>query len=53
VNSTSKCNFDSQGEVSCGNMNSGVSYFEHYVWDLERRGIADIDISIMIVGIDT
>ncbi len=33
-------------------MSSGVSYFEQFVWDLERRGIADIDIPVMIIGID-
>lgn len=33
-------------------MSSGVSYFEQFVWDLERRGIADIDIPVLIIGID-
>ena len=33
-------------------MSSGVSCFEQFVWDLERRGIADIDIPVMIIGID-
>jgi len=33
-------------------MSSGVSYFEQFVWDLERRGVADIDIPVMIIGID-
>jgi hypothetical protein len=33
-------------------MSSGVSYFEQFVWDLESRGIADIDIPVMILGID-
>ncbi len=33
-------------------MSSGVSYFEQFVWDLENRGVADIDIPVMILGID-
>jgi hypothetical protein len=34
-------------------MSSGVSYFEQFVWDLEHRGIADIDIPVLIFGIDS
>lgn len=33
-------------------MSSGVSYFEQIVWDLETRGVADIDIPVLIFGID-
>ena len=33
-------------------MSSGVSYFEQFVWDLEARGVADIDIPVLILGID-
>jgi hypothetical protein len=33
-------------------MSSGVSYFEQFIWDLEKRGIADIDIPVLILGID-
>lgn len=33
-------------------MSTGVSYFEQFVWDLEQRGIADIDIPVLILGID-
>lgn len=33
-------------------MSSGVSYFEQFVWDLEKRGKADIDIPVMVIGID-
>lgn len=33
-------------------MSSGVSYFEQFVWDLEARGIADIDVSVLVLGID-
>ncbi len=33
-------------------MSSGVSYFEQFVWDLEQRGTADIDIPVLILGID-
>lgn len=32
-------------------MSSGVSYFEQFVWDLDQRGIADIDIPVLILGI--
>ena len=27
-------------------MSTGVSYFEQFVWDLEKRGVADIDIPV-------
>ncbi len=33
-------------------MSTGVSYFEQFVWDLEQRGTADIDIPVLILGID-
>ena len=33
-------------------MSTGVSYFEQFVWDLEQRGVADIDIPVLILGID-
>lgn len=33
-------------------MSSGVSYYEQFVWDLEQRGVADIDIPVLILGID-
>lgn len=32
-------------------MSSGVSYFEQFVWDLEKRGVADIDIPVLILGL--
>jgi len=32
-------------------MSTGVSYFEQFVWDLEHRGPADIDIPVLILGI--
>jgi len=32
-------------------MSTGVSYFEQFVWDLEQRGVADIDIPVLILGI--
>ena len=35
-----------------GDMSTGVSYFEQFVWDLETRGVADIDIPVLILGID-
>jgi Restriction endonuclease BglII len=33
-------------------MSSGVSYFEQFVWDLEQRGVSNIDIPVLILGID-
>lgn len=32
-------------------MSTGVSHFEQFVWDLEHRGIADIDIPVLILGV--
>jgi len=34
------------------NMSSGVSYFEQFAWDLEKRGVSNIDIPVMVLGID-
>jgi len=33
-------------------MSTGVSYFEQFVWDLETRGVSDIDIPVLILGLD-
>ena len=33
-------------------MSSGVSYFEQVVWDLQQRGVSNIDVPVMIIGID-
>ena len=33
-------------------MSTGVSYFEQFVWDLEKRGVSDLDIPVLILGID-
>jgi len=33
-------------------MSSGVSCFEQFAWDLAKRGISDIDIPVLILGID-
>lgn len=33
-------------------MSTGVSYFEQFVWDLDKRGVANIDIPVLILGID-
>ncbi|HVO72261.1 MAG TPA: BglII/BstYI family type II restriction endonuclease [Aggregatilineaceae bacterium] len=33
------------------NMSTGVSYFEQFVWDLEHRGVADIEIPVLILGV--
>ncbi len=34
-------------------MSTGVSFFEQFVWDLKVRGVADIDIPVLILGIGT
>ena len=33
-------------------MSTGVSYYEQFLWDLEALGVADIDIPVLILGID-
>jgi hypothetical protein len=33
-------------------MSTGVSYFEQFVWDLKTRGVSNIDIPVLILGID-
>jgi hypothetical protein len=32
-------------------MSTGVSYFEQFVWDLEQRGVSNIDVPVLILGI--
>lgn len=32
-------------------MSTGVSYFEQFVWDLQQRGVADIDIPVLVLGV--
>lgn len=32
-------------------MSSGIIYFEQFVWDLEQRGVSNIDIPVLILGI--
>ncbi len=32
-------------------MSTGVSYFEQFVWDLEKRGVSNIDVPALIIGI--
>jgi len=34
-------------------MSTGVSYFEQFIWDLKNRGVSDIDIPVLIIGIDS
>lgn len=54
--------FNKLGHIECGieivpvksfaaEMSTGVSYFEQFVWDLESRGVADIDIPVLILGL--
>lgn len=55
--------FHKLGYIDCGieivpvksfadQMSTGVSYFEQFVWDLEARGVSNIDIPVLILGID-
>jgi len=55
--------FHKLGFIDCGieivpvknmvsEMSSGVSYFEQFAWDLEHRGVSDIDIPVLILGVD-
>lgn len=55
--------FRNLGHIDCGveivpvkafadDMSSGVSYFEQFVWDLNTRGVSNIDIPVLILGID-
>ncbi|MBL7987122.1 MAG: restriction endonuclease [Chlorobi bacterium] len=55
--------FRNLGHIKCGveivpvkafadAMSSGVSYFEQFVWDLKHRGVSNIDIPVLIIGID-
>ncbi len=32
-------------------MSSGVTYFEQFVWDLTQRGVSNIDLPVLILGI--
>jgi len=33
-------------------MSTGVSYFEQFAWDLHHRGMSNIDIPVLILGVD-
>ena len=55
--------FKNLGHIDCGveivpvkafadEMSTGVSYYEQFLWDLNARGVADIDIPVLILGID-
>lgn len=55
--------FSNLGVIDCGieivpvkalvkEMSSGVSYIEQFVWDLEKRGVSNIDIPVLILGVD-
>jgi hypothetical protein len=33
-------------------MSTGVSYFEQFAWDLTKRGVSNIDVPVLILGID-
>jgi hypothetical protein len=33
------------------NMSTGITYFEQFVWDLEMRGVSNIDLPVLILGV--
>lgn len=56
--------FKNLGHIDCGveivpvkafaaEMSTGVSYYEQFLWDLEARGVSNIDIPVLIIGIDS
>lgn len=55
--------FRNLGHIDCGveivpvrgftrEMSTGVAYFEQFTWDLEARGVGNIDIPVLVLGID-
>lgn len=55
--------FKNLGHIDCGveivpvrgftkEMSTGVAYFEQFTWDLKTRGVGNIDIPVLILGID-
>ncbi len=32
-------------------MSSGVAYFEQFVWDLEHRGVSNVEIPVLVLGV--
>jgi hypothetical protein len=55
--------FKNLGPIDCGveivpvrgftqEMSTGVAYFEQFTWDLKNRGTGNIDIPVLILGID-
>jgi hypothetical protein len=39
-------------KIFADEMSTGVSYFEQFAWDLQVRGVSNIDIPVLILGID-
>jgi hypothetical protein len=39
-------------EVFADEMSTGASYFEQFLWDFEARGVSNIDLPVLIIGID-
>jgi hypothetical protein len=39
-------------KILADEMSTGVSYFEQFAWDLHIRGVSNIDIPVLILGID-
>ena len=39
-------------KILADEMSTGVSYFEQFAWDLHVRGVSNIDIPVLILGVD-
>ncbi len=39
-------------KILADEMSTGVSYFEQFAWDLQIRGVSNIDVPVLIFGID-
>jgi len=39
-------------KILADEMSTGVSYFEQFAWDLHIRGVSNIDVPVLILGID-
>jgi hypothetical protein len=39
-------------KILADEMSTGVSYFEQFAWDLSVRGVSNIDIPVLVLGID-
>jgi len=38
-------------QLFAAKLSAGVSYFEQILWDLQKRGVSDIDIPVLVLGV--